>query len=323
MYGEDPPLQISGKELRDAATRPRDAKLPMQTLLGAIVNGLALGMAYALIAVGYSMVFGVLRLINFSHGSVYAFGAYMVYFFVSLKVGLFPAILIAIALSGLLALTVDKVALEPLRKKKSIPIATLITTIGMSFVIQNTISVDYIFGTEKRGFPSLNLFDPIMIGNITIQSSQIIMMVVAVILLLMLTFIVQRTKIGLAMRAVEQNTKAASLMGINVNFVISFTFFIGGACAAIAGALIAGYYGIISPSMGSTIGLKAFAAAVVGGIGMLHGAVVGGLVVGVAECLAAQYLGSNVRDPMAFVILILILIIKPTGFFGKKGITKV
>ena len=295
----------------------------MQTLLGAIVNGLALGMAYALIAVGYSMVFGVLRLINFSHGSVYAFGAYMVYFFTSIKVGLFPSILIAILLSGLLALTVDKVALEPLRKKKSIPIATLITTIGMSFIIQNTLSVDYIFGADKRGFPSLNLFPPILIGNLTIQSSQIIMLVVAVALLLVLTFVVQKTKVGLAMRAVEQNTRAASMMGINVNFVISFTFFIGGACAAIAGALIAGYYGIISPTMGSTIGLKAFAAAVVGGIGMLHGAVVGGLVVGVAECIAAQYLGSNVRDPMAFVILILILIIKPTGFFGKKGITKV
>ena len=295
----------------------------MQTFLGAIINGLALGMAYALIAVGYSMVFGVLRLINFSHGSVYAFGAYMVYFFVSLKVGLFPAILIAIVLSGLLALTIDKVALEPLRKKKSIPIATLITTIGMSFIIQNTLSIDYIFGSEKHGFPSLNVFDPITIGNITIQSSQIIMLVVAVALLLVLTFVVQRTKIGLAMRAVQQNSRAASMVGVNVNFVISFTFFIGGACAAIAGALIAGYYGIISPTMGSTIGLKAFAAAVVGGIGMLHGAVVGGLVVGVAECLAAQYLGSNVRDPMAFVILILILIIKPTGFFGKKGITKV
>ena len=295
----------------------------MQTLLGAIINGLALGMAYALIAVGYSMVFGVLRLINFSHGSVYAFGAYMVYFFTSIRVGLFPSILIAIVLSGLLALTIDKVALEPLRRKKSIPIATLITTIGMSFIIQNTLSIDYIFGSEKHGFPSLNLFAPIVIGNITIQSSQIIMLVVAVVLLLILTLVVQKTKIGLAMRAVQQNTKAAHMVGVNVNFVISFTFFIGGACAAIAGALIAGYYGIISPSMGSTIGLKAFSAAVVGGIGMLHGAVVGGLVVGVAECLAAQYLGSNVRDPMAFVILILILIIKPTGFFGKKGITKV
>lgn len=295
----------------------------MTTFLGAVINGLALGMAYALIAVGYSMVFGVLRLINFAHGSIYAFGAYMVYFFVSLRLGLFPAILMAILLSGVLALLVDKITLEPLRKKNSQLISDLITTVGVSFIIQNVLSVEYVFGSEKKVFPSLNLFGSIRIGHITIQSSQIIMLAVAVVLLGILTFIVNKTKIGLSMRATEQNSRAAKLMGINVNFVISFTFFLGGASAAIAGALIGGYYQVISPTMGSLIGLKAFAAAVVGGIGILYGAVVGGLVVGVSECLAAQYIGSNVRDPMAFVILILILIIKPTGLFGKKGITKV
>jgi len=295
----------------------------MEAFLVAIINGLALGMAYALIAVGYSMVFGVLRLINFSHGTIYAFGAYMVYFFVSLKFGLFPAILLSIISSGLLALLIDKVALEPLRKKESIPIATLITTVGVSFIIQNFLSIEYIFTSEKKGFPSLNLFGSIIIGNITIQSSQIIMFFVAIVLLAILTFLVNKTKLGLAMRATEQNIKAAKLMGIDVNSVISFTFFIGGASAAIAGALISGYYQIISPTMGSLIGLKAFSAAVVGGIGVLYGSVVGGLVVGVSECIAAQYLGSNVRDPMAFVILIIILLIKPTGLFGKKGISKV
>jgi len=295
----------------------------MEAFLVAIINGLALGMAYALIAVGYSMVFGVLRLINFSHGTIYAFGAYMVYFFVSLKFGLFPAILLSIISSGLLALLIDKVALEPLRKKESIPIATLITTVGVSFIIQNFLSIEYIFTSEKKGFPSLNLFGSIIIGNITIQSSQIIMFFVAIVLLAILTFLVNKTKLGLDMRATEQNIKAAKLMGIDVNSVISFTFFIGGASAAIAGALISGYYQIISPTMGSLIGLKAFSAAVVGGIGVLYGSVVGGLVVGVSECIAAQYLGSNVRDPMAFVILIIILLIKPTGLFGKKGISKV
>jgi branched-chain amino acid transport system permease protein len=295
----------------------------MQVFLGAVINGLALGMAYSLIAVGYSMVFGVLRLINFSHGTVYAFGAYMVYFFVSLKFGLFPAILLSIIASGLLALLIDKMALEPLRKKESIPIATLITTVGVSFIIQNFLSIEYIFTSEKKGFPSLNLFDSIMIGNITIQSSQMIMFFVAIVLLVVLTFLVNKTKIGLAMRATEQNIKSANLVGINVNFVISFTFFIGGASAAIAGALIGGYYQVISPTMGSLIGLKAFSAAVVGGIGILYGSVAGGLVVGVSECIAAQYLGGNVRDPIAFIILIIILIIKPTGLFGKKGISKV
>lgn len=295
----------------------------MTTFLGAVINGLVLGMAYALIAVGYSLVFGILRLINFAHGSIYAFGAYMVYFFVSLQIGLFPSILLAIGLSGTLALLVDKITLEPLRKKDSQIISNLITTVGVSFIIQNVLSVEYVFGSEKKVFPSLNLFGSIQIGHITIQSSQIIMFVVALILLLVLTLIVNKTKIGLSMRATEQNPRAAKLMGINVNFVISFTFFLGGASAAIAGALIGGYYQVISPTMGSLIGLKAFAAAVVGGIGILYGSVVGGLVVGVCECLAAQYIGSNVRDPMAFVILILILIIKPNGLFGKKGIAKV
>ena len=295
----------------------------MEAFFVAMINGLALGMAYALIAVGYSMVFGVLRLINFSHGTIHAFGAYMVYFFVSLKFGLFPAILLSIITSGILALLIDKMALEPLRKKESIPIATLITTVGVSFIIQNFLSIEYIFTSEKKGFPSLNLFGNIIIGNVTIQSSQIIMFFVAIVLLVFLTFLVHKTKIGLSMRAAEQNIKAAKLMGIDVNSVISFAFFVGGASAAIAGALVSGYYQIISPTMGSLIGLKAFSAAVVGGIGILYGSVVGGLVVGVSECIAAQYLGSNVRDPMAFIILIIILIIKPTGLFGKKGISKV
>ena len=295
----------------------------METLFGTLINGLALGMAYALIAVGYSMVFGILRLINFSHASVYTFGAYMVFLFVSLNFGLLPAILIAILFSGLLAVLIDKVALEPLRKKGSVPIASLITTIGVSFIIQNVLSMEQVFTSEKKGFPSLNLFGSIQFGNITIQSSQVIMFVVALLLLGLLTFIVQKTRLGLAMRATEQNPRAASLMGINVNFVISFAFFLGGSSAAIAGSLIGGYYQIISPTMGAIIGLKAFSAAVVGGIGILYGSVVGGLLVGIAETAAAQYLGSNVRDPMAFVILIVILIIKPNGLFGKKGISKV
>lgn len=295
----------------------------MSTFLGTVINGLALGMAYALIAVGYSLVFGILRLINFAHGAIYAFGAYMVYFFVSLRIGLLPAILIAILLSGLLALLVDKITLEPLRKKDSMLISNLITTVGVSFIIQNVLSVEYVFGSEKKVFPSLNLFGSFQIGNVTIQSSQIIMFAVALVLLLVLTLIVNKTKVGLSMRATEQNARAAKLMGVNVNLVISFTFFLGGASAAIAGALIGGYYQVISPTMGSLIGLKAFSAAVVGGIGILYGSVVGGLVVGVGECLAAQYIGSNVRDPMAFVILIAILILKPNGLFGKKGITKV
>ena len=295
----------------------------MSAFVGSVINGIALGMAYALIAVGYSLVFGILRLINFAHGSIYAFGAYMVFLFVTLKLGFLPAIIVSVILSGLLAFLMDKITLEPLRKKGSDTIAYLITTVGVSFVITNVLSLEAVFGSQRRLFPSTNLFGSIRVGNLTIQSSQIIMFVAALILMLIMTYVVNKTKMGLSMRAVEQNGRAARLVGVNVNRVISFTFFLGGASAAIAGALINGYYQSISPTMGTTIGLKAFAAAVVGGIGVLHGSVVGGLVVGVGECIAAQYLGSNVRDPMAFVILIIILIIKPNGLFGKKGITKV
>ena len=265
-----------------------------------LFNGLALGMAYALIAVGYSLVFGILRLTNFSHGSIYAFGAHMAVSFVGFQFGLFFAIALAIILTGILDILVDKAALAPLRKKNSMPIASLITT-----------------------FPALFDFGMISIGSIQIHSTQLMMCVVSLILLLVLTAIIEKTKIGLAMRATEQNTKAASLMGINVNFVISVTFFLTGASAAIAGSLISGYYQIVYPTMGFMAGLKAFAAAILGGIGSLPGAVIGGLVVGVSESLGATFLGSTYRDSIAFIILIIVLIVRPTGLFGKKAITKV
>lgn len=278
-------------------------------------------MAYALVAVGYSLVFGILRLINFSHGSVYAFGAHMVMLFIGFQWGPWLGVLASVIITGFLGVFIDKLALAPLRKKKSIPIASLITTIGISYIIQNLLMI--IFGSERKSFPNFFDFGSLTFGDIPITSSQFILFTISLLLLLVLTFIVRRTKIGLAMRGVEQNSKAASLMGINVNFVITFTFFLGGASAAIAGSLMAGYYQLVYPTMGFMIGLKAFAAAVLGGIGILHGSVVGGLVVGLSESLAAGYLGGTYRDAFAFIILIIILIIRPTGLFGKKGVTKV
>ena len=197
----------------------------MSAFVGSVINGIALGMAYALIAVGYSLVFGILRLINFAHGSIYAFGAYMVFLFVTLKLGFLPAIIVSVILSGLLAFLMDKVTLEPLRKKGSDTIAYLITTVGVSFVITNVLSLEAVFGSQRRLFPSTNLFGSIRIGNLTIQSSQIIMFVAALILMLIMTYVVNKTKMGLSMRAVEQNGRAARLVGVNVNRVISFTFF--------------------------------------------------------------------------------------------------
>ena len=278
-------------------------------------------MAYALIAVGYSLVFGILRLVNFSHGSVYAFGAHAALLFVGFQIGVLPAILLSMVFTGLLCILIDKAALEPLRKKNSVPIASLITTIGVSNIIQNLLMIW--FGSEKKAFPSVFNLPMIEIGGFKIQSTQLMMCVVSLILLAVLTIVINKTKIGLAMRATEQNPRAANLMGVNVNFVISFTFFLAGASAAIAGGLISGYYQIVYPGMGFMAGLKAFAASVLGGIGSLPGAVVGGLVVGVSECLAATFINSTYRDSVAFIILIVVLIVRPTGLFGKKGITKV
>lgn len=290
-------------------------------LIQQIFNGLTLGMGYALIAVGYSLVFGILRLVNFSHGAVYAFGAEMAMIFIGLKFGVIPGILASMIITGLLGIMIDKLALKPLRKKKSMPIASLITTIGISNIVTNLLIV--FIGSEKRNFPELVKSGTIKIGGISITNTQILMCVVSLILMLILVFIVYKTKIGLAMRASEQNSKAANMMGVNVNFVISFTFFLAGVSAAIAGSLVGSYYQIVYPNMGFMAGLKAFAAAVLGGIGSLPGALLGGLIIGVSESMAATFLGSTYRDSVAFVILIIVLIIRPNGLFGRKGITKV
>ncbi len=290
-------------------------------VLEQLFNGLTIGIIYALIAVGYSLVFGILRLVNFSHGSVYAFGAHMSLVFISMEFGLVPAVALSIIFTGLLGVTIDKFALEPLRNKGSKPIAALITTIGISYIIQNMLMI--LFGSETKRFPKLFDYGNVQFFNISIGMTQVTIFIVSLALLLILTFLINYTKIGLAMRGVEQNPKASYLMGVNVNRIITFTFFLGGVSAAIAGTLVSGYYQMVYPGMGFMPGLKAFSAAVLGGIGILYGAVFGGLVVGVSETFAATYLGGSYRDAIAFVILILVLLIRPNGIFGKKGINKV
>ena len=285
-----------------------------------IFNGLTLGMSYALIAVGYSMVFGILRLVNFSHGAVYAFGANIVLLLVSLQSGIFPAIIMGILLTGILGILIDKLALEPLRKQNAASITSLITTIGISNIITNLLIA--ILGSQKKPFPTLFPDGSITIIGFQVTYTQLGMFVVSLLLLIGLMLIVNKTTLGLSMRASETNIKAARLMGVNVNFVISFTFFLGGVSAAIAGALISSYYSMAYPNMGYMSGLKAFSAAVLGGIGSLPGAIVGGLTVGVSESLAATFLGSEFRDSVAFIILIIVLLIRPRGFFGKKEIKK-
>ena len=286
-----------------------------------IFNGLALGMGYALIAVGYSLIFGILRLVNFSHGAIYAFGAEMAMIFIGMRFGITAGIVTAMILTGVLGICIDKLALEPLRKKKSKPIASLITTIGISNIITNLLIV--FLGSEKRNFNNIFGDGSIKFGNTVLTHTQIMMCLVSLALMLILMFIVYKTKIGLAMRATQQNSKAAAMMGINVDFVIAFTFFLAGVCATIAGALVGGYYQIVYPNIGFMAGLKAFAAALLGGIGSLPGALLGGLIVGVSESMAATFLGSTYRDAIAFIILIIVLIVKPNGLFGREGIKKV
>lgn len=287
-----------------------------------LINGLTLGSTYALTAVGYTMVFGILELVNFSHGAVYMFGAFVVLMLMTaLKLNFMLAFVIGAIITGLLGITIDKICLFPLRKKKAPKVASLISTIGVSIFIQNLVML--VWGSETKNFPLVLNLGSINIGSLKISYLQIIIMMIAVVLMAALTIIIRKTKIGKAMRATAQNMEAAKLMGVNVNFVISFTFFLGASLAAVAGVLVGMYYQSVDPMMGFMAGLKAFAAAVLGGIGVLPGAILGGLIIGVSEILAAGYIHAGFRDAIAFGILIAVLIIRPTGLLGKKVQKKV
>ena len=291
-------------------------------LLEQLINGIALGASYALVAVGYSMVFGVLRLINFAHGAVYTFGAFTVWTLSSkFHVPLALSIIISIGLTGFLGVLLNKIGLEPLRKKGEPGIPALITTVGISYIIINTLNI--VFGAEIKRFPAIFNFGTFNFYGSTISYQQIIIAMTCVGLLIFLSFIVYKTKVGLAMRAVQQQSVAASINGVNVNNVITFTFFLGSASASIAGTLIASYYQYIRPSFADATAMKAFSAAVLGGIGNLAGSMLGGLIVGIIESLAVFKLGSTYIDIVSYSIIFAGLLIKPTGILGKKGIKKV
>ena len=215
----------------------------------------------------------------------------------------------------------DKLALEPIRKREGAPITALLSTIGAQIVINDAILL--IFGTESKSFPNPFDLGKIYVWNAVIQVYQIVIFIVAILLLVLLSYIVYRTKIGNAMRAISQNATAAKLMGINVNVVITVTFFIGAAVAAISGAMIGGYYQKIDTLVGASVGMKSISAAVLGGMGSLPGAMVGGFLIGILETMFAAYVNSGFRDAIAFIIMFVVLILKPSGIFGKKIITKV
>ena len=293
----------------------------MELLMQQLVNGLAVGSIYALIALGYTMVYGTIKLINFAHGDVYMMGAFIGYFAVMvLKMNVFVALLVAMVACAVLGVVIERVAYKPLRN--STRVAALITAIGVSYLLENAMS--YFFGAESRPFPSDFGTETItLFGDVSVNGKQILIFGVTVALMALLQFIVRYTKMGKAMRAVAVDEQAAQLMGIDVDGVISFTFALGSALAGIAGVLVGVYYNTISTTMGITVGLKAFVAAVLGGIGSIPGAMVGGYLIGLLETMVNFFGYSPYRDGVVYFLLFIILIVLPAGLFGKNVREKV
>lgn len=285
-----------------------------------LINGLSLGSIYALIALGYTMVYGIIQLINFAHGDIMMVGAYIGWFCTTvLKLSFLPALIISMILSALLGMLIERIAYKPLRKATRL--AALITAIGMSFFLEYGGII--VVGPQTRTFPAVFPQTVYTLGEITFKYGDIVIILTTVILMTLLQFIVKYTRVGKAMRAVSFDKDAASLMGINVNNTISATFAIGSALAAAAGVLIGVYFNTINPLMGIMPGLKAFVAAVLGGIGLIPGAMIGGVALGLIESLISGAGFSTWRDAAAFLILIIVLIVKPTGLLGKNVREKV
>lgn len=280
-----------------------------------LVNGLQLGSIYALIALGYTMVYGIIRLINFAHGDVYMVGAFIGFFVAGWlgETALIPALLLAMIGAALLGVTIERLAYRPLRSAPRL--AALTTAIGISLLLENLVRL-YV-GPNFLAYPEMIKRVNHYFGGVLISNVYMIVFGTAIVLMAGLQYIVVKTKAGKAMRAVAFDKDAARLMGINVDGVISLTFALGSALAAAAGILVGITYGRIDPYMGIIPGLKAFVAAVIGGIGSIPGAMVGGLVMGVAEQMVIGYISSNLRDAVAFFLLIIILLIKPTGLFAE------
>lgn len=294
----------------------------MDLFFAQLINGISLGSIYALIALGYTMVYGIIQLINFAHGEILMIGAFVGFFAIAkYELNFFVALLLAMLVSAVLGVVIERIAYKPLRSSGRL--AALITAIGISLLLQN--GGLYVLGTSYQSFPqafpkkTFHFLD----GMITITSYQILILAVTIVMMLFLNFIVNRTKIGKAMRAVSYDRDAALMMGINVDTIISTTFALGSAFAAVAGVLLGLYYQTVHPLMGLMPGLKAFVAAVLGGIGIIPGAMAGGFLLGIIEALVSGYWSTNYRDVVVFGILIIILIVKPSGLLGKDTREKV
>lgn len=289
-------------------------------LLNQIINGLGTGAIYALIALGYTMVYGIVKLINFAHGDILMVGSYTAVLLM-LSVGVpFPIALVASMLVCMaFGVVIERLAYKPLRSSPRI--CSLITAIGVSYLLQN--SAQLLFGANPRPFPTVFRVEPIMIGSFSLSFVTLLTVVIAIGLMILLTFFVHRSRMGKAMRAVSEDMGAAQLMGINVNITISMTFAIGCALAGVGAFLYCIAYPTVSPTMGAMPGLKAFIAAVLGGIGILPGAMLGGFIMGVAESLTKGFISTQLSDAVVYGVLILVLLVKPSGLLGNATREKV
>ncbi|MBO6134912.1 MAG: branched-chain amino acid ABC transporter permease [Lachnospiraceae bacterium] len=287
-----------------------------------LVSGLSLGSIYAIIALGYTMVYGIAKMLNFAHGDVLMIGAYISFVFIN-QLGLDPilSLLLACISCTIIGIVIERIAYKPLRGANSLSV--LITAIGVSYFLQNIALL--IFGANTKSYksivslPPLHLFD----GNLNISSESIVTILLCIIIMIALTTFINKTKMGQAMLAVSEDRSASTLMGINVNGTIAMTFAIGSFLAGIAGVLLCSAYPTLTPTTGAMPGIKAFVAAVIGGIGSIPGAFIGGLILGVLENLSKAYISAQLSDAIVFSLLIIMLLVKPSGILGKTSIEKV
>ena len=285
-----------------------------------LVNGVQIGSVYALVAIGYTMVYGIAKMINFAHGDIIMVGSYVaLLFFQSSGLPVWGVIAATAAVSAVLGVTIERLAYKPLRGGSRM--SALITTIGVSLMLQNGFLL--IFGSSPKPFPNHFTGEGFTLGGVTVSRLTAITLVVTVVLMVLLTLFVNRTRVGKAMRAVSEDQGAAQLMGINIDTSISITFAIGSALAAVAAVLYSSTYPLINPYMGSMFGLRAFIAAVIGGIGVIPGAMIGGFIIGIAEALIKRYISSAMADAIVFALLIIVLLVKPSGLLGRNEREKV
>lgn len=283
-----------------------------------LINGVQVGSIYALVALGYTMVYGIVKLINFAHGDFIMVGAYMALtampFFISIGLPVWLCTLFAVLVCALLGVVTERVAYKPLRN--SPPLSVLITAISVSLLLENLFMI--LFSPTPKPFPSVIGFEGFTVGSVKISGVTLVTILLSVVSMVLLQLFVKKTRMGKAMRAVSEDSGAAVLMGVNTNATISMTFAIGSGLAAIAAVMYCCAYPFVEPYMGSMLGLKAFVAAVLGGIGIIPGAMLGGFAVGIIESLTKGYISSTFADAVVFGLLIIVLLVKPTGILGKN-----